>query len=87
MHKVSAKRQVTIPKALCDQAGIQPGDPVEIFEYDGRVTVIKQEVGASAGVLKHLKGDTSVTDEDSLQDALEHKHPRKGASKRKSRTA
>ena len=83
MHKVSAKRQVTIPKELCDQAGIQPGDMVEIFEYQGRVTVIKKELGASSGVLKHLKGETSVTDEDSLQDTLEHKHARK----RKRRTA
>ena len=83
MHKVSAKRQVTIPKELCDRAGIQPGDMVEIFEYQGRVTVIKKELGASSGVLKHLKGDTSVTDEESLQDTLEHKHTRK----RKRRTA
>ena len=83
MHKVSVKRQVTIPKKLCDQAGIHPGDMVEIFEYDGRVTVIKKELGASSGVLKHLKGDASVTDEESLQDTLEHKHPRK----RKRRTA
>jgi AbrB family looped-hinge helix DNA binding protein len=87
MHKVSVKRQVTIPKELCDQAGIQPGDLVEIFEYDGRVTVIKQASGASAGVLKHRKGHASVTDEDSLQDTLAHKHPRKGPSKRKRRTA
>jgi AbrB family looped-hinge helix DNA binding protein len=87
MHKVSVKRQVTIPKDLCDQAGIQPGDMVEIFEYDGRVTVIKKESGASAGVLKHLKGDASVTDEDSLQDTLAHKHPRKDPRKRKRRTA
>jgi AbrB family looped-hinge helix DNA binding protein len=87
MHKVSVKRQVTIPKALCDQAGIHPGDRVEIFEYDGRVTVIKKESGASAGVLKHLKGDRSVTDEDSLQDTLEHRHPGKHMRKRKRRTA
>jgi hypothetical protein len=50
---------------------------VEIFEYDGRVTVIKKEIGASSGVVRHLKGDTSVTDEESLQDTLVHKHPRK----------
>ena len=75
MHKVSAKRQVTIPKDLCDKAKIHPGDMVEIFEYDGRVTVIKQELGTSAGVLSHLKGDTSISDEESLQDALENRHP------------
>lgn len=78
MHKVSAKRQVTIPKELCDRSGIQPGDLVEIFEYDGRVTVVKKQAGASAGVLKHLKSDASGTDEESLQDALEKKHPKPG---------
>ena len=83
MHKVSAKRQVTIPKELCDKSGIQPGDLVEIVEYNGRVTVIKKQAGASAGVLKHLKGDASVTDEESLEDALQTKHPKT----RKRRTA
>lgn len=74
MHKVSAKRQVTIPKELCEKAGIEPGNLVEIFEYEGRVTVIKKQLGASAGVLKNLKGDVAVNDEESLQDALATKH-------------
>ena len=70
MHKVSAKRQITIPKELCNKLNIGPGDLVEVFEYEGRVTIIKKELGVSAGVLRHLKGDASVTDEESLQDAL-----------------
>lgn len=70
MHKVSAKRQVTIPKDLCRKAGILPGDLVEIFEHEGKVTVIKQQAGASAGVLKHLKSDPAVSDEASLADSL-----------------
>ena len=73
MHKVSVKRQVTIPKELCEKAGIRPGDFVEIFEYEGKVTVIKKQPGISSGVLKHLKGDSTMTDEDSLADALETK--------------
>ncbi|ADE16413.1 transcriptional regulator, AbrB family [Nitrosococcus halophilus Nc 4] len=66
MHKVGPKRQITLPKDLCAKSGIQPGDRVEIFEYEGRITVIKKERGASLGLLKHLKGDTSVTNEGSL---------------------
>jgi len=76
MHKVSAKRQVTIPKELCEKADIQPGDLVEIFEHEGKVTVIKKQMGASAGVLKHLKGDAAVSDEESLADALANKSKR-----------
>jgi len=74
MHKVSAKRQVTIPKELCEKAGIEPGNMVEIFEVEGKVTVIKKEPGASMGVLKNLKSKAAMTDEASLQDALETKH-------------
>ena len=74
MHKVSAKRQVTIPKELCEKAGIEPGNMVEIFEYEGKVTVIKKESGAGAGVLKNMKGNATMTDEQSLQDALDNKH-------------
>ena len=73
MHKVSTKRQVTIPKELCEKADIRPGDLVEIFEHEGRVTVIKKQPGMSSGVLKHLKGDSAMTDEDSLADTLETK--------------
>ena len=80
MHKVSAKRQVTIPKELCEKAGIRPGDLVEIFEHEGKVTVIKKQAGFSSGVLKHLKGDSTMTDEESLADALETK--RKSKKKR-----
>ena len=76
MHKVSAKRQITIPKNLCHIAGIQSGDFVEIFEYEGRITVVKKEPGCSAGILKHLlkDADSDISDEDSLLDALENKH-------------
>lgn len=74
MHKVSAKRQITIPKELCLKAGIEPGNMVEIFEYEGKVTVIKKELGKSSGVLKKLKGNALLSDEESLQDALEKKH-------------
>ncbi|MDZ7750928.1 MAG: AbrB/MazE/SpoVT family DNA-binding domain-containing protein [Gammaproteobacteria bacterium] len=70
MHKVSAKRQVTLPKELCDLAGISPGDLVEIFEVDGKLTVIKKTAGASRGSLEHLKALEPISDEASRQDAL-----------------
>ncbi|HET6570923.1 MAG TPA: AbrB/MazE/SpoVT family DNA-binding domain-containing protein [Solirubrobacterales bacterium] len=34
-HKVGAKGQVVIPKAIRDQIGIEPGDEV-VFELDGK---------------------------------------------------
>ena len=70
MHKVSAKRQVTLPKELCDRTGITPGDYVEIFEYLGKITVIKKVVGSSKGSLSYLKPLLDVTDEQSMADAI-----------------
>lgn len=74
MHKVSAKRQVTLPKELCDRTGIHPGDYVEIFEYNGKLTVIKQTPGVSRGSLKHLKALQPITDEASRQTVLHDRH-------------
>lgn len=70
MHKVSAKRQVTLPKELCDRTGITPGDYVEIFEYLGKITVIKKVLGSSKGSLSYLKPLLDITDEDSMMDAV-----------------
>lgn len=70
MHKVSAKRQVTLPKELCDRTGIMPGDFVEIFEYQGKITVIKKMVGSSQGSLSYLKPKVALSDHDSMLDAV-----------------
>lgn len=43
MQKVSAKRQVTLPQALCDELGIKPGDFIEFFEDCSEITLFKKE--------------------------------------------
>jgi len=70
MPKVSSKRQITLPASQCDQLGIKPGDEVEIFTAGGRLTIVKKVKGAAKGLLQHVKGDPSVTDQESLEDAL-----------------
>lgn len=70
MHKISSKRQITLPKTFCDQLNINPGDFVEIFEHNGKITIVRKEEGASKGSLQHLKPKSDITDEASLQDAL-----------------
>lgn len=71
MPLLSSKRQITIPKALCDRLHVQPGDEIDIVEYGGRVTLIKKRKGASNGVLKHLKADSRyTTDEQSMDGAV-----------------
>ena len=71
MPKVSAKRQITLPVSQCDELGIRPGDEVESFVANGQITLVKKRMGAAKGLLKAIKVDKTVTDEQSLQSALE----------------
>ena len=71
MPKVSSKRQITLPVDQCQQVGIEPGDEVQSFVADGHITIVKKIPGAAKGILKHVKGDTLLTDEASLQSALD----------------
>ncbi|MGB5299303.1 MAG: AbrB/MazE/SpoVT family DNA-binding domain-containing protein [Thiogranum sp.] len=71
MPKVSSKRQITLPVEQCQQVGIEPGDEYQSFVANGHITIVKKIPGAAKGILKHVKGDTSVTDEASLQNALD----------------
>ena len=70
MPVLSPKRQITVPKDLCDRLRIHAGDELDIFEHEGRVTLIKKRKGASDGVLRNLKGERSFSDEESLMDAV-----------------
>ncbi len=71
MPTVSSKRQITLPVDQCRQAGIKPGDTYQSFVADGHITIVKKTAGAAKGMLKHIAGDASVTDEESLRSALD----------------
>lgn len=71
---VSSKRQITLPIDLCREVGITPGDKVKVFVHGGQVTLVKQHSGAAEGALTHLSGDTALSDDDSLQDAIDQKY-------------
>jgi AbrB family looped-hinge helix DNA binding protein len=75
MPIISAKRQITLPKELCDQLGIYPGDEVDILEYGGKITVLKKVKGASASILRGRKAHARFTETESLQTKLERKLP------------
>jgi AbrB family looped-hinge helix DNA binding protein len=82
MPILSPKRQVTLPKELCDRLRVRPGDQVEFLEHNGRITILKKARGSSAGVLRHLKPDTRFSDEESLRDALASKRAKATAKRR-----
>ena len=71
MPRVSAKRQITLPIDQCREVGIGPGDEYRSYVADGRITIVRKTAGAAKGVLRHVAGDPAVSDEASLQDALD----------------
>ncbi len=71
MPKVSAKRQITLPISQCRALGIKPGDDVESFVANGQLTIIKKSKGAAKGMLNHVQPDDSMTDEESVQSAIQ----------------
>lgn len=70
MSILSRRRQLTLPKELCDQLHIKPGDVFDFVVHNGRITLSKKRNGASAGVLKYVKANNRISDEESLQNTL-----------------
>lgn len=54
MHKLTSKRQVTIPANVCQALDLKPGDYVEIFERDGVAHIVRMGDQSLAGSLSHL---------------------------------
>ncbi len=75
MPRVSAKGQITLPIVQCREAGIGPGDEYRSYVADGRITIVRKTVGAARGFLGHVAGDPAVSDEESLEDAVDESQP------------
>ena len=71
MSKLSSKRQITIPVEHCIELGIKPGEDIEFFVANGNLTAIKKIPVAAKGILEGLEIDSSMTDDDSRQSAIE----------------
>ena len=70
MPRVSSKRQITLPIDQCQQIGIKPGDEYQSFVANGHITIIRKQQGAAKGVIKRVKRNRMMTDEESLQSSL-----------------
>lgn len=75
MPRVSPERQITLPIAQCREAGIEPGDEYRCFVADGRITIVRKEAGAAKGFLRRVTGDPAMSDDESLQSALDASMP------------
>ena len=67
MHKVTVKRQVTLPQRVCDAMSVKPGDYVEIFERDGVGHVVKMNDENLAGKFHHLLNDSAFPSSDQIK--------------------
>jgi AbrB family looped-hinge helix DNA binding protein len=54
-HKVGAKGQVVIPKAIREQIGIHPGDEV-VFEPDGKDVRVRRRIDDPAQRRERIEG-------------------------------
>lgn len=71
MPKVGVKRRITLPIDQCHQAHIEPGDEYNSYvDNYGNITIIKKTPGAAKGLLKSIKADKRMSDETSLQSAI-----------------
>jgi AbrB family looped-hinge helix DNA binding protein len=57
MHKITTKRQVTLPQAVCHAMALRPGDYVEVFARDGVAHIVKINSDNLAGKFGHLIKD------------------------------
>lgn len=57
MHKLTTKRQVTIPQNICQKLGLEPGDFIQVFERNGVAHLVKMTSDDLSGSIK-LPTDT-----------------------------
>ena len=75
MPRLSQKRQVTLPKDLCDRLDVKPGDDLDMLEHGGRITIIKKACGRTAGMLKHRSTNPAVSEAESRDSAIGARRP------------
>ena len=76
MPRMGAGRRITLPADQCSEVGIGPGDEYRSFVADGRITIVPMAAGAARGMLRHIAGDPAVSEEESLEDALDKSRTR-----------
>ncbi|MCY4211318.1 MAG: AbrB/MazE/SpoVT family DNA-binding domain-containing protein [Gammaproteobacteria bacterium] len=79
MHKLTRKRQVTVPKAVCNALGLEPGNMVEIFARDGVAHLVRMSDESLAGRFSDFVGDAGMPTGDDMQAAIKTRVKRKFA--------
>ena len=77
MHKLTRKRQVTIPKAVCNELGLEPGNMVEIFARDGVAHLVRMSDKSLAGKFSNLVAGQKMPADEDLKEAIKSRVKRK----------
>jgi bifunctional DNA-binding transcriptional regulator/antitoxin component of YhaV-PrlF toxin-antitoxin module len=70
MHKLTSKRQVTLPQAVCKAIALQPGDFVEVFARDGIAHIVKMNSNNIAGKFHDLIKEKTFPSAEEISNAL-----------------
>ena len=70
---MSVNRQITLSASQCREVGLKPGDDYQTFVADGCIIIVGQGPGSAWGCLSHIEGDTTVSEQQSRQDAIEQR--------------
>ena len=77
MHKLTRKRQVTIPKAVCNKLGLEPGNLVEIFARDGVAHLVRMSDESLAGRFSDFVAEKKMPTEKEVNKAIKTRVKRK----------
>ncbi|MGI9277754.1 MAG: AbrB/MazE/SpoVT family DNA-binding domain-containing protein [Endozoicomonas sp.] len=77
MHKLTAKRQVTLPQSVCNKLGLEPGDYIQVFERDGVAHLMKMSSDDIAGTLSNLTECENALEPSRVKVAVKEKAARK----------
>lgn len=70
MPRVTTKGQVTIPKEIREELGIEPGDEIAFEEVDGRYEIRKREPTTAEGGDPFEKYRGSAGSEETMADRM-----------------
>ncbi len=73
MHKVTTKRQVTLPQSVCNAMSLQPGDYVEVFARDGVAHIVKMNSDSLAGKFNYLLKDKQFPPIEDIKNAIKQR--------------
>jgi AbrB family looped-hinge helix DNA binding protein len=73
MHKVTAKRQITLPQTICQSMNLNPGDDVEIFERDGVAHIVKMTDKNLAGEFNYLLQDKVFPSDEKMKEIVKQR--------------